>query len=355
MWGCAFTFYIQCLYIFSGHAIITIAIQCRDDNNQDVDWFAVYKIPKMTHENHLIKDGLAYTYVTSENYSQWTLSQYSVNDSRSMIGNTLNPFYSEKKNLSYVLYNDQPPNEPSKPYKGHTKGVILADVDGGLWLVHSVPHFLPLSSKYEYSPTGTVKGQSFLCISLDLKNLNKVGIQLQYNEPQIYASYIEEILDTKLSHIVDAVSGTVVTKPPWYNEITINSKSGVQFISFAKTKQFGKDLYHDWIAPALHTDLFVETWLNGVGELPSNCSNSVSVWNVNIVGLPVTDVSFRNTEDHSKWAVSVLGPWTCIGDINRMNHQKFRGGGSVCLNNQKLAKIYLGCVEAFQKCISNFL
>lgn len=80
--------------------------------------------------------------------------------------------------MSYILYNDQPPNAKSRSSKGHNKGVILANKKGGLWLIHSVPHFPQFGSSYSYPETGTIFGQSFLCISMDLTNLNKVGMYL---------------------------------------------------------------------------------------------------------------------------------------------------------------------------------
>lgn len=77
--------------------------------------------------------------------------------------------------LFYALYNDEPPEGKSIGSKGHTKGAVLADSTGGFWLVHSVPHFPQVGSSYSYPSTGITYGQSFLCISLDLSNLNKVG------------------------------------------------------------------------------------------------------------------------------------------------------------------------------------
>lgn len=73
------------------------------------------------------------------------------------------------------MYNDQPPNRKSKTKKGHNKGVVLANTEGGFWLVHSVPHFPQIGLNYTYPRTGAVFGQSFLCVSLDLSNLDKVG------------------------------------------------------------------------------------------------------------------------------------------------------------------------------------
>ncbi|RZB39136.1 plancitoxin-1 [Asbolus verrucosus] len=298
----------------------------------------------------LIKNGLGYAYITSTDYTKWEFSNYSINDTNSILGNTLVPFYKNLSDTGYVLYNDQPPTELPKSSKGHTKGVVLTDLNGGFWLIHSVPHFPQLGANYTFSSSGVIKGQSFFCISLDLKNLNKVGIQLQYNEPQIYASHVPDILKSKISQIEAAVSGVTVTQPPWFNQIPITSKSGIRFISFAKSKKFGKDLYEDWVAPALQSNLLVETWPNGAGKLPSNCSKPFKVYNVETVSMKVTNTTFSNTQDHSKWAVSQNLNWICIGDINRMEHQKVRGGGTVCLNNEMLSTNYRDCVVAIEKC-----
>lgn len=54
--------------------------------------------------------------------------------------------------------------------------------------------------------------------------------------------------------------------------------------------------------------------------------------------------------DHSKWAVGEEDPWICVGDINRAEHQELRGGGTVCLKNEKIAGHYRKLVENFEKC-----
>lgn len=49
---------------------------------------------------------------------------------------------------------------------------------------------------------------------------------------------------------------------------------GTEFKSFAKTRHFGRDLYEDLVAPTLRSDLNVETWQHGTGNLASNCTLS---------------------------------------------------------------------------------
>ena len=42
--------------------------------------------------------------------------------------------------------------------------------------------------------------------------------------------------------------------------------------------------------------------------------------------------------------------YVCIGDINRMNTQKKRGGGTVCFQNAKVWKAFTGIVKLVEPC-----
>lgn len=99
-----------------------------------------------------------------------------------------------------------------------------------------------------------------------------IGVQLQYNEPDIYAENILANMRSALPQLSKAASNVTNTVAPWYHITTISSKQGVSFTSFAKSKGFQKELYEDLVAPSLGSDLYVESWLNGAGKLKSNCS-----------------------------------------------------------------------------------
>lgn len=98
------------------------------------------------------------------------------------------------------------------------------------------------------------------------------GLQLQYNEPDVYGVNILVNLKSALPQLTKAASNVTNTVAPWYHISTISSQKGVSFTSFAKSKSFQKDLYEDLVAPYLGSDLYVESWLNGAGKLKSNCS-----------------------------------------------------------------------------------
>lgn len=150
---------------------------------------------------------------------------------------------------------------------------MVADEHSGFWLIHSVPRYPDYSITYTYPLSGRHYGQSFLCISVDSTQIDKIGKQLIYNEPDIYLNLTEKLSDL-YPLLRSAVAGKRIKQPPYWNEETILSSRGTEFKSFAKSRRFQKELYEDWVAQTLNTNLFVETWRHGTGLIPSNCPNS---------------------------------------------------------------------------------
>lgn len=330
------------------------SLQCRDENDKPVDWFVAIKLPRLKKsENINIRKGEAYVFITSNSDSKnWTLSARTVSDLDSIMGRTLKPIYNgQASKFARILYNDEPPHGNTTMTLGHTKGVAVGDAGSGFWLIHSVPHYPPeaSSSTYSYPSTGLMYGQSFLCITVQPTALETIGKQLMFNEPDIYDAEVPETLSSILPSFTRAANGERVHTSPWFNAATFTSAGGKNFTSFAKSKQFGKDLYADWVAQDLRTSLLVETWNHG-SKMQSECNKPFKVENV--AGMSLDSISFRTGEDHSKWAVSSDNdkPWVCVGDINRTEHQKQRGGGTVCMQNTELRYSYHASVTNLDVC-----
>lgn len=128
------------------------------------------------------------------------------------------------------------------------------------------------SSDYNYPSTGMNYGQSFLCLSLDAKQIDIVGKQLIYNEPQIYEKYLPSTLQSLYPNIDRLIQGKRRIYGPYWNDVELSTLNQETFKSFAKSSKFSKELYEDWVAPTLNTNLYVETWRKGSGNFPSNCT-----------------------------------------------------------------------------------
>ncbi|XP_046817717.1 plancitoxin-1 [Vespa crabro] len=377
-----FLMYIIFLYISSikCSASIKNGLGCRDNENRFVDWYVLYKIPKLSHSsNPLIRNGSAYMYITSDTvlHSDWNLSVKGIENKTSIPGNTLASLYDNgiAENILSILYNDDPPDGKVIGKYGHAKGIVAADHEQGFWMIHSVPHFppipnimssqhknknnnliidaLPSNSEYSYPKSGHVRGQSFLCISLKADQLDIVGRQLIYNQIIVYGKNLPNVLSNQYPTLTDAANQIHIKNPPYKNKEIIKSSASLEFVSFAKSSKWQQDLYSDFVAPQLKSNLFVESYLNGPGKLNSNC-HGLEVHNVKSVKLQAANIQFESTQDHSKWVVTMNNKknksWVCIGDINRANTQYKRGGGTVCLNLFYLWKNYRDSVNDIEPC-----
>lgn len=190
--------------LLSGVIAVAERLGCRDEAGNMVDWFYLYKLPNKLDEESSEEEnveqsnsGLNYLFITPSS-TQWALSSRLINATDSMPGRSLSPAYRNNVDNFVLMYNDEPPNAKTDGTRGHTKGVVIANDISGLWLVHSVPKYPPPveDGHYDYPHTGTLYGQSFLCISFTAEQIEKVGKQLQFNEPHFYSSHVPEYLKT---------------------------------------------------------------------------------------------------------------------------------------------------------------
>lgn len=87
-----------------------------------------------------------------------------------------------KKERLILMYNDELPNgTTSGEIHAHAKGVVSfvgGGAQAGFWLIHSVPKFPPSPADpagYSFPNTGTVYGQTFICVTLPLAQADLIG------------------------------------------------------------------------------------------------------------------------------------------------------------------------------------
>jgi len=222
----------------------------------------------------------------------------------------------------YNYYNDEPVNKPAFDQEtGHTKGLYYHSPDNtGFWIIHSVPRF-PDPKSTTFPTDEMIYGQSFLCISMTkAADWAVLATSVALNQPGSYFA------STPLFPPVATAPASNTNK----------AKIGI-FTVFAKSSAWNNELYSELVAPSLNTDLWVESWMRPCME--ATCGKRKVL---NIATLDFTKVSgwaLKETEDHSKFAISATGTWVCIGDINRMTTQAKRGGGTACFENPGLHSV----------------
>jgi deoxyribonuclease-2 len=341
--------------------IFSASPSCLDQDGKKVDWWMMYKMPLLPgNDNPEYVNGYGYAYM-DKNSKKWTVATDTyIDDNNIALSYTLAQIYdaSTDGSMGWVLYNDEKPDGSTSTYRGHTKGAAAFDANGGFFLDHSVPRWPPAQSdSYTFPSNEATYGQSFLCVSLDNTNMDIVMNQWAYTYPNWYDTYFPSSLESVYQNFSTIVGGYHVKDAPWTSVETLETLGGTSFTYLAKYSTWGEDFYEDLVAPTLDIDMMTETWQDGSGKLPSFCSEAdvgeydYTVLNVVYIDLG-SDVSFKETKDHSKWGVSLDSskPWTCIGDMNRVSGQESRAGGTLCLKDSSIWMAYNGTISEIESC-----
>jgi deoxyribonuclease-2 len=316
------------------------SLSCKNFKNESVDWFAIFKVPNMAASldpDPTWDNGTAFFY-----HDDHTLLLQSPTMIDATLSLTLSAAYSGSCDVGFAMFNDQFGETSISSSFAHMKAVLMFDMSGAVWLTHSVPHFPPVDS-YSYVASGLVNGQAFQCLTLPHWELETICANIIPVQPFRYAAYFPDWTESvvpscqRVSEPSAARTATVVT---------ITSVGGRRFSLFAKPRLWGQDLYADLVAPALRQELFVQSWRTGASvSLPTECGE-FAVHNVQQIYFG--ELPWATTKDHSKWAVGDTA--VCIGDINRVESQRQRGGTTVCHENATWAQRVKQAVAEFERC-----
>nr|XP_015919986.1 plancitoxin-1 [Parasteatoda tepidariorum] len=351
------------LLLVSCSVHFSFALRCKDDRGRNVDWFILYKLPKISSEpaGTPLEDGEAYAYITSQDENNWTLSPHKITSHKSMLGRTWQGLKNKEQTATYLFYNDDSPENFKGSAVGHLKGFLAFDNRNGYWLSHSIPRFGRMHS-YEYPETAVTNGQHAICITFNVAALKKISKHLLYAHPNIYLRSLSDVVSLKL----DQESRSLFTDKPAFirsgdltNVEGLNSIGGQSFLSFAKDNQFSGDLYSDIIAPGIKSSLYAETWRRGAGtNLKPACQTDYKIIDIVAINMTANDrgknknIYFKSTEDHSKWAVSIErgNNWVCMADMNRMASQQRRGGGALCFKSSYASNAFKNIIAETDQC-----
>jgi len=330
----------------------TAALSCKDDGGSSVDSYTMLKTP----------NDADYFYADASSPELKMSSKKVSYKTTGALANTLSQIYG-KSSVAYAMYNDEHPDgkKVGSP-RAHAKGVLAFNSAGGFWLVHSVPGF-PIEGSKKYSgccSNGLTYGQSFMCLTLDHAELNKVVKQYKINWPSIYDSADLSSSKADVPDFSDWVGGGRDKATP-SSSVDIKTRAGVSFTVFAKSAAWANDLYENLVSPSLQSGLVVQTWQNGGGNNGAYCKGKAcSVCPGGKYGWDVVDalaqkrgsVSWEIHQDHSKWAISSSSSdgHVCVGDINRQTSQRKRGGGTTCQKNPALWASFHGGISQEGSC-----
>jgi len=319
-----------------------------------VDWWIILKAPKISSgATPAITGGWAYFYIDSTT-KELKLSPFNLQEyDRGAIPYTMEDVYDkEDPYQGRLFWNDQPPgNDTASSAYGHTKGMMTFDADGGFLITHSVPRtFNHFNRGYFFRSDETIYGQSAMCLSLTRKGIDDIGLHYQYQRPYIYDPKMPIVYKNTYPNVDALINGQAFLRTPATQVLDIVTKGGARFTGFSKNAPWDKDLDTDLIAPTLKVGMYWETWMRPL--FPSACPPQVPYPSINVLNIAAGGLTWKETNDHSKWGISMdpAKPWVCIGTINRMESQRKRGGGAICMSNSVVYKLFSGIIANKESC-----
>jgi len=319
-------------------------ISALDENGKTVDWWFLYKVPKLaeTKAGGVVPSSTGYEYVYYDTSIETIeLSKNVLTDDHGALNQTLDSIFNKPDaTTGWILYNDEMPTSADRKDNGnlgHTKGTIAFDTatKTAVWMLHSWPKYADPGATKMPTP---MYGQTFICLSLDLASASKLAAQMaNHQQPQIYLPHMPPSLDKsdplfKLTQPIDPKA------PGDSDAIDLKTRGGLPFKVIAKNREWNKDFWNDLVGPTLKEDMDVETWIRGPIPPQLDSDGVHKTFDIKFVDLrPLGGKwAWPESKDHAKWGITQANNWVCVGDINRMISQEQRGGGTIAFQDPKL-------------------
>jgi deoxyribonuclease-2 len=329
---------------------------CLDEQGNQVSWWSIIKLHGgLTSYGYIDSNTAAYK-------GPLQLTSKSLDCGKNCaLGATLSQIIDDKLTSFRVQWNDELPTAFTSNLRsgtsGHTKGVLSGNQTEGFFLIHSVPKFPDLSgSVFSWGSASTTYGQTFFCMSLDSENIELAANGILFADPLTYDSVMPSGLTSVYPTVTKLIAGQRSEGTSLMNLSTILDNSMVSY--FSKSGSTSIDIFENLIQPSLEVDMYVETWRRPP-VMDSYCNPPHAWESININNLAFVDengkeVTFKYTQDHSKFSLAVNSTsqkhWICIGDMNRMTSQWTRGGGMACVRHAALYNPLLASVIDIENC-----
>jgi hypothetical protein len=241
--------------------------------------------------------------------------------------------YAKKNCTSYVVYNDETSKLNVRGTKrGHSKGILAWSDKHVTWLCHSVPNFPRTFDGVTISPIEPgeeIYGQSFQFVCMDYSGelLTNILLQLYIMEVHIFIEKMDFINVISINYKVFNSTKTIT--------LIENDDETIKHV--AKSPGCHIDIYSDHICKIYEYEWKIETWIRGHRIHADEDDTDKRIHDIDTI--QYREVSYKESQDHSKWAVSD-NEYYLVGDLNRMASQYSRGGGiMICKNKQICAKL----------------
>ncbi|XP_049849985.1 plancitoxin-1-like [Schistocerca gregaria] len=318
-------------------------VSCLDADGKTVDWWLIYKFPKLSNKES--KNGLGYAYADPNRHLEVAKNTLLEPSSLSV---TLEQMYSNTC-AGYLMWNDTPWGMLPSSSRAHSKGVMIFDQSQGCLIRHSVPQFPVKRDQYrQWFFSNRIYGQTLLCMSVSLDTLDQIALQYTISKPYVYDSYVPHEISLVYKNLAYLKDGVRVDKRP-SNAIKFVTIGSQGMIDFAKSRRCSCDLWEDVISSELKEGMNVLSWGRPLELSACPPKEKYPVQNVRSIRWG-NGLFYAEEQEHSKWGLTISTNILCIGDINRMVSQRNRGGGATCFRHASLADAFKNLIASIEAC-----
>ncbi|KRX57166.1 Plancitoxin-1 [Trichinella sp. T9] len=333
-----FIFYVIALYTLQ-LVVTPIDYQCKEQNN-DVDWFFVYKLPGGKSSHHLLPNAA----------TDWSAVE-TIDDQDKPMHSTMNIYIGSgtKQNTNIVAYSNYPPHFKFQLPMSPGKGVIMAeDNNKGFWLVHTAKYFpnlaLAIGDLFSNEKI-TKKAAAFLCMSYSDVNLRAIAKIIDYEQPIVFfaqkSATVPALYDsTEFQKLVNGLHK--------YQPTASASGDGVATLTPAVTVKifasapvgYSSDIYSNYIVKILQKSMQVYTPGTTATVLRKSCVGPLKVENV-LGPITVKDTEIPIGQDSARWSVPKSdSDFICLSNTGRTAKDAKYGATVACVLSKEAAALF---------------
>ena len=323
---------------------------CRNTKGAEVDWFAIFFMPKSASTDGEIYYGYIDDTLSSLSYYKYEESTFPP----TMITKYVTA--ATTTDFNYFFWNDDRTtkdgdSDSAPSSRAHAKGSLVYDKNNGAFLLHSLPRFPTRTSANEIltelPSNAGVYGQHFFCMTVSKSTSEKIAEILNYINVMINASVSADRVNSSANKwITLLIANKYDSSYPQELQTTITSKGGVYFDIISKSYTNKITPYDTTLRTIYNDDFYVRTWV--LPSLAPAICEDYSIYNV--LNVQFGQYGYNKGKEHSKWAISVFKYINCFADLNHCPSQANRGGNIICFENEILHNIMLGAVVNVDTC-----
>nr|AAY32317.1 adult-specific DNase II-2 [Trichinella spiralis] len=333
-----FIFYAIALYTLQ-LGVTPIDYQCKEQNN-DVDWFFVYKLPGGKSSHHLLPNAA----------TDWSAAA-NIDDAQQPIHSTMNIYIASgnKPNTNIVAYSNYPPHFKFELPMSPGKGVIMAeDNNKGFWLVHTAKYFpnLALAIGDLFSNEKTTKeAAAFLCMSYSDVNLRAIAKIIDYEQPIVFfaqkSATVPAFYDsTEIQKLVNGLHKYQPTASASGDGIATLTPPGTVKIFASAPVAYSSDIYLNYIVKIMQKSFQVYTPGTTATVLRKSCAGTLKVENV-LGPITVRDTQIPIGQDSARWSVPKSdSDFICLSNTGRTAKDAKYGASVACVLSKEAADLF---------------